>query len=88
MPDLTIPKRGTPEHEWFMRGAEAEADARDDGLNPAQLEVAAVWKGMCRRRNDRGAGAPVAATVADLACIFWAAEPWWSRIRLAWRAIR
>ena len=88
MADLTVPDRGTPEYLWWERGALAEADARDTPLTDDQREVRDLWDLMCRHRNNHGSGEPVAETVAALAGIFWAGQPWHRRIRLAWRAIR
>ncbi len=78
-----IPKYNTPEYEWWLAGATAEAAAFSEGRSEAGLRVRDFVDTLAEHRQHLDEVQIAAITfqiyIADL--------PLWRRIRLAWKAV-
>lgn len=82
MADLAeAPPAGTDARRWWDAGAEAEARARDEYMNPAGREVRAYLEALAALAPKTSA----AELAASTARVFCADQPRRWRLRLAWQ---
>lgn len=78
------PDRDTYAYEWWKKGAEDEAEAKNEGLTAKHREVRGVLEGLARLRPDEYPD----QLVTRVARIYMANLPLRWRLRHAWRLIR
>lgn len=79
------PKRGTPEYEWWMAGATAEAALRREGRSKAGLDVMSLADALAEHHHEMD-HTTIATTIFRIYGL--AGQPLSARLRLALWIVR
>lgn len=85
---MTAPKFGTPEYRLWAQGAEDEAAARWDGVDPADKEAMVLVHALACAWNERRLDHTPSELLVTAAWIMVAGLRLRTRLRLAWDLVR
>lgn len=83
-----VPKRGTPEYEWWAKGAEDEAHARWEDVHPDDREAIELLQAMAEARHVNGRVHTRVELLRDALSIYMAGMSRSARLRVVWRLLR